>query len=178
MSWLGLLMGCLLCGTYEVSNTSATNNDGDDYNGTWRESCGEGRGTWGSWDLYGDDTIEIYFAPDRKGDDTWDAIDLSVSAVVPIENWEVGRTLEVGEFGGSAHINPGATLVEDPAGLTEGTLTIVSGWEGDDVCAVEDGPVFKLQWDMVYGGDDGPTYVVDGSDSVRLGTFQSESCPD
>lgn len=177
MSLLGLLMGCLLCGTYQVSDTTATNADGQDYNGTWRESCGATRGTWGSWNLYGDDTVEIRFAPDRNGSDTWDAIDFEITAVVPTANWEVGRTLEVGEFWGGAYINPGITLTEDVAGLTQGTLRIDSGWEGD-VCEAEDGPEYRLTWDLVYGEEGGPTYVVEGSDGVQLSTFLSESCPD
>lgn len=168
-------LACAPCGHITISNTLATNYEGKDYNGTWKESCGVNLGSTGVWD-WDPGWNEIWFDADAPGDRSWQGIDVGVTVGFPVARTVPGEVIEIDELYGGASINPCIDCPQDFAGLTEGTLRIVSGWTGDDPCEPDDGPIFKIAWDLVYGGGDGPTYEVRGTDAIQLSTFTTDAC--
>ncbi len=172
-----LLAGCG-CGDVVVSNTTADNFEGNQYNGSWKEKCGPINGAYGNWDLFGEGTADMWFSPSARGDRFWMASDLEITLSMDLGSLVVGEVLGLDEVWGGASINPGVSLSEDPAGLTEARVEVLDGPDPDeDVCLIEDGPVYRLSWELLYGGGDGPTYELSGRDKVRFSTFLSESCP-
>ncbi len=169
------LAGCILvpCGNYEISGTTADNAEGEMYNGHWHEDCGWA-GTSGNWNLFGDGHATISFLPDAAGDRSWQSIDLVIGVSFPTELLVEDTVIDASQMYGGAYINPGLTLVEDEAALVGGTIEVASG-EAGDVC-VDDGPTFRLRWDLTYGEEGGPMYVLDGSDRVQFSSFLSEDC--
>jgi hypothetical protein len=166
---------CAPCGSYEITNTLAETPEGGTFNGHWKEQCGASYGTWGTWDLMGDGVAELWFDPDAAGDRSWDA--LSIEIIVGVWNTDLveGATLGVDQLGGTALLNPCVSCPQDTASLTSGTIEVLAGPEGDP-CDIEDGPTFKLRWDLVFGDGVGPTYEATGTDAVQLSTFLSEVC--
>jgi len=175
---LGTVGGCLApCGTYEISDTTALDAEGRDYNGTWREQCGAKAGTSASWDLLGDGNALVFFSPTGPGDRSWQAIDIELELVLDNSRLAPGERFEFGDggIGGSAALNPCIDCRQDQVGLTGGYVEVLSGFEGDDPCAEEDGPTFKLEWSLEFGGD-GPSYVLAATDKVMFSTFLADSC--
>jgi len=162
------------CGTYVVSQTVATDYEGHDYNGTWKEVCGAQRGSTGVWDWWADGWSYLWFSPDAPGERSWMAIDLEIQVGLPLGGVVAGDVLEA-ELAGSAAINPGISLAYDQAALTSGTVEVLSVPAGDP-CEIEDGPTYRLKWDLTFGGGAGPTYVLKGNDSVQFSTFTSDAC--
>jgi hypothetical protein len=173
---LAVLTACTPCGTYQIDQTTADNADGERYNGRWTETCGATYGTTGQWNHFGDDLAWITFSPNAPGDRGWQAIDIEITVAFPTTLLVPGTEITAEQMTGGAMINPGITLTEDLVGLTEGSIEIVSGWEGTDVCEPEDGPVFALRWDLLFGGGNGPTYELSANDKVQFSTWLSVEC--
>jgi hypothetical protein len=174
-AWISGGLACVPCGSFVLSGTTATDATGADYNGTWHEQCGAKMGTSGTWNLLGDGLATLDFFPSAAGDRDWMAIDLEISVSFPTDQVVSGET--VTDLVGGAAINPAITAHLDGVGLTEGTIE-VGGVQGtDDVCE-GDGPTAHLTWDLTYGAEGGPLYVVKGSDRVLFMNFLSEDCPD
>lgn len=173
--WVVSGIGCAACGSFVVSGAQATNFEGETYNGHWFEECGANYGTTGTWNLFGDGFANLEFRPSASGDRDWLGIDLEIGASFPTDQIAEGAT--VTDVVGGAAINPGITLHEDVAGLTSGTIEIESFQGLDDVCA-DDGPTLRVHWDLTYGAEPGPVYVVKGTDRVLFSNFLSEDCPE
>lgn len=173
--WMGSCLACAACGSFEISGTTATNYEGHDYNGRWSERCGMNSGTGGTWNLFGDGMANLDFRPSASGDRDWMGIDLELTAAFPTDQIADGATIT--DVVGSAAINPAISAHEDAAGLTEGTIEI-SGLRGmDDVCA-DDGPTAHVRWDLTFGAEPGPLYVVKGADRILFMNFLSADCPE
>jgi hypothetical protein len=172
---LAAAAACVPCGSYEISTTAAMSADGASFNGSWREQCGVNTGTWGTWDLLGDGVAELWFDPDAAGDRSWDSLSIEIAAGVPTSALVEGATLGLDQVGGYALLNPCVSCQQDQAALTEATIEVLSAPE-EDACTIEDGPTFRLKWDLVFGDGVGPTYVVSGADQVQFSTFLSETC--
>ncbi len=174
-AWIGSCAACAPCGTFVLSGTTATNYEGFDYNGVWHEQCSVNMGSSGSWNLFGDGMANLDFFPSASGDRDWMGIDLEITASFPTAQIKDGATIT--DVVGAAAINPAITAHEDAAGLTEGRIEI-HGLQGtDDVCA-DDGPTARVTWDLTYGAEGGPLYVVKGSDRILFMNFLSADCPE
>lgn len=173
---IALLTGCWpRCGSLDISGTTATNYEGNDYNAHWFESCGANMGTAGTWNLYGDGGAYIDFFWSAPGDRDWQSIDIEMSVAFPTDLVEPGATVGLDQMGGAVALNPCIDCRQDIAGLTDGTVEILSGSGDDDPCA-DDGPVYRVQWDLVFGEEGGPHYVTSGTDKIRFSNFLSEDC--
>lgn len=178
---LGLLLlpGCLLmpCGDYEISNTTVTNYENQDYNGDWREICTAEMGSSGVWNMMGDGMAEIWFGVDGRGSRDWMGIDVEIAVGFATAKLVPGEVIELADlYYGTADINPCIDCPQDFATVTEARIEVLSGWTGDDPCAEGDGPEFRLDWDLVFGDGVGPTYLADGKDDVLFSTFVSAEC--
>ena len=173
-----LVSGCAPCGGYEISNTLATDYYGEDFNGHWKERCGSSDATSGMWDSFADGWSSLSFRPGASGDRDWLGLHIEIDVTLPTAGLVVGRVIEVDELGGTAALNPCISCRQDEAFLTSGTIEVVGGFDGDDPCAEEEGPVFRLRWDLVFGEDGGPLYEAYGTDQVLFSTFVSDACPD
>lgn len=177
LSFLSLLVlaGCGLCGSYTVA--SGYTLDGEPLDGTYRESCGAGRGSWGSWNLFGDGRAQLWL----EFDDMNTAL-VEMEASIPLSLMVPGEVVGHPELISHAAINDMAGNVFAGGGLVEGsTVEIVADHSGGlDPCEIEDGPVYSLTWDLEWHGESGDgqdyDYAAHGSDKVRFDTFLSESC--
>jgi hypothetical protein len=175
-----LLAGCDLCGTYTVA--SGYELDGEPLDGTYKEACGAVRGSWGSWNLFGDDRAILFL---EFSDMNTALVEMEVS--MPLERMVAGEVIGLPDLLGHAAINDMAGNVFAGAALEEGsTVEIVSDRsDGDDPCTMEggdtwDGPTFVLRWDLSFhsdgGGGETYDYAAVGKDTVGFDTFLSESC--
>jgi hypothetical protein len=169
-------VACAPCGSYEIDQTTADNAEGERYNGHWNETCGALYGTTGQWNHFSDGLAWVTFGPTAPGGRGWQAIDIEISVAFPTGSLFPGNVIGLDQMGGGALINPGITISEDQVGLAEGTIEVVSGWEGTDICEPEDGPIFVLRWDLLFGGGNGPTYTLVGKDKVQFSTWLSDEC--
>lgn len=167
---------CATCGRLETSGLTATDAEGRMYNGVWGESCGANRGTSGTWNLYGDSAAHVMFFPTAPGDRGWMAIDLNLEIAFPTSALVQDAVLT--DLAGGAFVNPGLTLSEDLASLTDGEVEVLSVSGLDDPCA-DDGPQARLSWDLTFdsGVDGGPRYEARGTDVILFSNFLSEDCP-
>jgi hypothetical protein len=168
---------CVPCGSYEVSGTLATDAEGNEYNGHWREQCGS-FGAFGTWDLMGDGIAGITFMPDAPGERGWQGIDIEIEVGFPTTLLVPGTTLTTEDMGGGAFLTPCISCPQDGAGLTAGTIEVVSGWEGTDPCELDEGPPMRLRWDLTFGAEGGPLYELQGTDRVVFSTFTTPACSD
>lgn len=169
------LAACGACGSLLIEGTTATNYEGHDYNGSWSEQCGVNWGTTGVW-AWADGFSEIWFDPNAPGDRGWQAIDIEITVGVPTDRLVPGETIGMDALYGGAALNPCIDCPQDGAALSAGTIEVISGFDGDDPCAEEDGPTFLLRWDLEFGTEGGPRYTMAGRDAITFSTFVSEAC--
>ena len=170
-----LLQGCFHCGSFDVSGTTVISDDGEAYDGHRYEVCGT-IGTWGNWDPEGDGRAVIYFTPTAHGSRFLQVADFAVSASVPDTLLVPDTTIDLDQIGGAAFISPEVSQMKDLVGLTQGTIDVLSGYEGEDPCAESEGPTWRLRWSLLFGDGTGPTWDLEGTDKVQFSTFLDSEC--
>ena len=118
---VGAQLACAPCGSYVISNTAATDYEGNGYNGHWREQCGALYGATGVWDWSGGFN-EIWFSPDAAGERSWQGIDVEITLGFPVDRTKPGEEIDAADMYGGAALNPCIDCRQDMAGLTGGTL--------------------------------------------------------
>ena len=107
-----LFASCNPCGEYDVTTGHLFNDESVD--GHYREKCGPNYGTWGSWNLFEDDMVEIRYEP-------WgEAAVIGMFAVIPIERFVVGEVISTPDLTGWAELADMASALTktDPLVLT------------------------------------------------------------
>lgn len=183
--WYDHTMGDLYEGDPTGTEFDAEGHEFYALDGDYDEQCGKKFGTWGNWNLNGDNRAIVWFRPgdpDFERDINGLAFNFWVS--FPITSPTAGTTFEVGELLGEANLIDMSGSPFKLAPVSEGsTLTITSGELSDDVCTEDEGwaqgvgPAFDLSWDITWADPSQEiTYTASGSDTVWFDTFLSQSC--
>ena len=178
-----LMVACRPCGEFTVASGYMLN--GVSLDGNYPETCSADYGTWGSWNLYGDNTALIYLEPTGQGEDTINTAAIQMTVNVPLSRMMPGELIPVDELYGEAYILSPNGNVFAHAGLVTGEIEVVADKsDGTDPCAMEggstwDGPTYVLRWDLQWHGSDYDgtyDYSAVGQDAIGFDTFLSESC--
>ena len=178
-----LLNGCDLCGSYSVSTGYTLS--GEPIDGGYKETCGPNYGTWGSWNLFGDDRAWVWHEPSGKGDLNLNDMIIDMVVTIPLERMVPGEIVSMEALGGYAELVDLAGGSFAVAPLTDGQVEILSDLsDGDDPCTMTgggtwEGPLYKMRWDLTWYAESGPevySYTASGKDKVGFDTFLSASC--